>query len=302
MSLTGVPNEPKYINMSEHQMYSRKIPVIILRGGGDLASGVAMRLQRAGLKVVISELPQPLVVRRLVAFASAVYDGSTNIEGITARLVANVGEALQVLRVNEIPVLVDPDCGVRLAPELDVRAIVDARMTKRPPDLGMDAADLVIGLGPGFVAGENCHAVIETMRGHYLGRVIWEGEAQTNTGAPGAVAGHKSERVLRAPADGNLRIFKEIGSQVVRDEEIAQVDGQPILAPFEGVLRGLVYDGLPVHKGMKVGDVDPRGVVDYVRMVSEKSLAIAGGVLEALLTRPKIRKSLWNLASGDLTN
>ena len=151
----------------------KRLPVIVLRGGGDLASGVAIRLQRAGLKVIITELSQPLVVRRLVAFASAVYEGLIDVEGITARLASNVGEALQVLRVDEIPVLVDPDCEVRFAPELDVRAIVDARMTKRPPDLGMDAADLVIGLGPGFVAGENCHAVIETMRGHYLGRVIW---------------------------------------------------------------------------------------------------------------------------------
>jgi len=272
----------------------KMIPVTVLRGGGDLATGVAIRLKRAGLKVVITELPQPLVVRRLVAFASAVYEGDINVEGVTARLVSDAGEAFRVLQADEIPVLVDPGCEVRFAEEFDVRAIVDARMTKRPQDLEREAADLVIGLGPGFVAGENCHAVIETNRGHYLGRVIWDGAPQPNTGTPGTVAGHKSERVLRSPGDGILRIAKEIGSRVVRDDVIAEVDGQPILAPFDGILRGLLHDGLRVHAGMKVGDVDPRGNVEYARLVSEKSLAIAGGVLEALLTRPEIRRSLWS--------
>ena len=272
----------------------KMIPVTVLRGGGDLATGVAIRLKRAGLKVVITELAQPLVVRRLVAFASAVYEGDINVEGVTARLVSDAGEAFRVLQADEIPVLVDPGCEVRFAEEFDVRAIVDARMTKRPQDLEREAADLVIGLGPGFVAGENCHAVIETNRGHYLGRVIWDGAPQPNTGTPGTVAGHKSERVLRSPGDGILRIAKEIGSRVVRDDVIAEVDGQPILAPFDGILRGLLHDGLRVHAGMKVGDVDPRGNVEYARLVSEKSLAIAGGVLEALLTRPEIRRSLWS--------
>ena len=272
----------------------KMIPVTVLRGGGDLATGVAIRLKRAGLKVVITELPQPLVVRRLVAFASAVYEGDINVEGVTARLVSDAGEAFRVLQADEIPVLVDPGCEVRFAEEFDVRAIVDARMTKRPQDLEREAADLVIGLGPGFVAGENCHAVIETNRGHYLGRVIWDGAPQPNTGTRGTVAGHKSERVLRSPGDGILRLAKEIGSRVVRDDVIAEVDGQPILAPFDGILRGLLHDGLRVHAGMKVGDVDPRGNVEYARLVSEKSLAIAGGVLEALLTRPEIRRSLWS--------
>ncbi|MBL6982856.1 MAG: EF2563 family selenium-dependent molybdenum hydroxylase system protein [Anaerolineales bacterium] len=272
----------------------KRLPVIILRGGGDLASGVAIRLRRAGLNVVITELSQPLVVRRLVAFASAVYENSIDVEGVTAKLVSNAENALRVLQADGIPVLVDPDCEVRFAEELNVCAIVDARMTKRPPYLGTDAADMMIGLGPGFVAGENCHAVIETMRGHYLGRVIWDGAPQPNTGAPGSVAGHKSERVLRAPIDGILRIAKKIGNHVLSQEKIAEVDGQPILAPFDGVLRGLLHDGLTVKEGMKVGDVDARGDPQYARLVSEKSLAIAGGVLEALLTRPEIRNSLWS--------
>ncbi len=273
----------------------KRYSVIILRGGGDLASGVALRLHHAGMRVVITELPQPLVVRRLVAFASAVYESEFVVEDVQSKLVSNVEEALRVLESGIIPVFVDPDCDVRLAEEFDVCAIVDARMTKRPPDLGIEAAPLVIGLGPGFTAGENCHAVIETMRGHYLGRVIWDAAAQPNTGTPGMVSGHQSQRVLRAPADGILRIAKRIGAIVSKDEVIAEVSGHDILAPFDGILRGLVYDRLPVHEGMKVGDVDPRGDPDYARLVSEKTLAIGGGVLEALLSRPEIRNTLWKV-------
>ncbi len=280
-------------NNGKSMTESKPIPVIILRGGGDLASGVALRLHHAGLNVVITELSQPLVVRRLVAFASAIYENEFVVEEIQARLASSGDEITQILADNQIPALVDQHCEVRHAPGLDVRAIVDARMTKRPPDLGIDAAPLVIGLGPGFTAGQNCHAVIETMRGHFLGRVIWEGVVQPNTGIPGSVIGHTSERVLRAPSDGTLRVVKDIGSRVRQDEVIAVVNGQTIQAPFDGILRGLVYDGLPVHQGMKVGDVDPRGNPDYARLVSEKSLAIGGGVLEALLSRPEIRVSLW---------
>ncbi|MBM3144852.1 MAG: EF2563 family selenium-dependent molybdenum hydroxylase system protein [Chloroflexi bacterium] len=271
----------------------RRIPVVILRGGGDLASGVALRLWHVGIKIVITELPQPLVVRRLVAFASAVYEGEIVVEGLTAVLMKSVADALGVLVSNRIPVLVDADCAIRHAAELDVRAIVDARMRKKPPELGMDAAPLMIGLGPGFVAGENCHAVIETNRGHFLGRVIWKGAPQADTGVPGAVASHSASRVLRAPAEGNLRAVRELGDRVKQGDLIAEVNDQPILAPFDGILRGLVHEGLPVHIGMKVGDVDPRDDPSYAYLASEKSLAIGGGVLEALLSRPEIRNTLW---------
>ena len=273
---------------------NQKIPVVILRGGGDLASGVALRLHRAGIKVVITELAQPLVVRRLVAFASAVYEGEIAVEGITAASVFNIVEAMRAFGSDQIPLFVDPDCDVRHAPGLDVYAIVDARMMKKPPELGMDSAPLMIGLGPGFVAGENCHAVIETNRGHFLGRVIWEGAPQPNTGVPGSVASHSVKRVLRAPTDGVLHALKELGIRVKQGCVLAEVGGQPILAPFDGILRGLVHDGLPVHKGMKVGDVDPRDDPSYARLISEKSLAIAGGVLEVLLTRPEMRQTLWS--------
>jgi xanthine dehydrogenase accessory factor len=269
-------------------------PVILMRGGGDLASGVALRLHRVGLKLVITELAQPLTVRRLVSFSSAVFEKQVAVEGVVAQLVDFVDEALRVLQRDQIPVLVDPDCEVRLAPELDLLAIIDARMTKKPPDLGMEAAPLVIGLGPGFNAGVNCHAVIETNRGHTLGRVIWDGEPQADTGLPGKVSTFRAERVLRAPVEGVIQDGLELGLRVSRDQIIATVAGRPVQAPFDGILRGLLHDGLPVHQGMKIGDVDPRDDPSYARLVSEKSLAIGGGVLEALLSQPEMRQALWS--------
>jgi xanthine dehydrogenase accessory factor len=166
-------------------------------------------------------------------------------------------------------------------------------MTKRPPDLGIDLAPFVIGLGPGFVAGRNCRAAIETNRGHFLGRVIWEGSPETDTGIPGAVRQFQNDRVLRAPSDGFFSTQVEIGERVQKGQLIAIVEGQKVVAPFDGILRGLLHDGLPVQQGLKVGDIDPRDDPRIASLVSEKSLAIAGGVLEALLAKPEIRDRLW---------
>ncbi len=260
--------------------------VVLLRGGGDLASGVAYRLYRAGFPVLITELPQPLVVRRLAAFAEAVFCGYHVVEGIPARRVDDLDAALAALARREIPVLVDPEA--RVLPRLRQMAeviLVDGRMTKRPPDLGRDAATLVIGLGPGFVAGEHCHAVVETNRGHCLGRVYWQGSAEPDTGIPEAVLRHQAERVLRAPCDGVLEEVAAIGAHVDAGEVVARVDGVPVRAPFAGVLRGLVHGGLPVTRGLKIGDVDPRDDPRYARLISDKALAVGGGVLEAVLTR-----------------
>ncbi len=275
--------------------------VVVLRGGGDLASGVALRLHRVGLRLLITEIPQPLAVRRLVSFCEAVYRGQITVEGVTARLVEGASAALDALNEEEIPVVVDPLGEICAAPELDVRAIVDARMLKRSPEprspLGvpwMQAAPLFIGLGPGFVAGENCHAAIETNRGHFLGRVLWQGSPEADTGIPSAVARFQGERVLRAPADGILNNLCEIGALVQAGDPIAEVAGEIVTAPFEGVLRGLLHSGLPVQQGIKIGDVDPRLDPRLATTVSEKSLAIGGGVLEALLTRPALRATLWS--------
>jgi xanthine dehydrogenase accessory factor len=266
--------------------------IIMLRGGGDLASGVALRLHRVGLKVVITELEQPLAVRRLVSFGEAVYRGYFRVEEVAARRVEGLEVVTQTLRVGEIPVLVDPNADIRYA--LPPLVMVDARMTKRPPDLTIDAAPLFIGLGPGFVAGDNCHAAIETNRGHYLGRVIWEGAPQADTGLPEAVVRRQAERVLRAPAKGVINTISEIGERVKTGQILAEVNGHSVHAPFDGVLRGLLHGGLPVKRGLKIGDLDPRDDVKYCTTVSEKALAIAGGVLEAILSRNEIRKMLWN--------
>ena len=269
------------------------VPIILLRGGGDLATGVALRLHRVGISVVITELAQPLAVRRRVAFSEAIYQDSVNVEGVIARRVSQPVDAIRVIFSGEIPVLVDPDCSIRQAREFNTVAMVDARMTKQPPDLNLDSAPLVVGLGPGFVAGENCHAVIETNRGHFLGRVIWDGAPEPNTGIPGKIGDEQGDRVLRAPVDGILHNYLEIGEKAVAGDTLADVSGNPILAPVDGILRGMLRDGMCVKQGMKIGDLDSRNDARNTLTVSEKSLAIGGGVLEALLTRPEIRSMLW---------
>jgi xanthine dehydrogenase accessory factor len=264
------------------------VPVAI-RGGGDLASGVAYRLVKAGFPVIIVELPRPLAIRRAVVFASAVYDGEITIEGLTARRVERVDQVPGVLAAGITPVLVD-EGGATFA-ELRPAVIVDARMAKRNLGTTREDAPLVIALGPGFVAGHDCHAVIETNRGHFLGRVIWQGAAEPDTGQPGAVKGHIADRVLRAPADGHVAARVAIGDNLRQGEEIGSVADVPILAPFDGVLRGLIHPSVPVVQGMKIGDLDPRGQRDHCFLISEKSLAVGGGVLEAILSAPQLKAS-----------
>ena len=271
-----------------------KKSIVILRGGGDLARGIAIRLQKVGIHLVITELAQPLAVRRLVSFSEAVYEGEVVIEGIRGRLVDRVVEVRKALKQGEVPVLVDPELEIRNLLQFDIAAMIDARMRKLPPETGLEYAPLVIGLGPGFIAGENCHAVIETNRGHYLGRVIWDGSAEANTGIPGRVGERQQDRVLRAPINGKLKTLAAIGASLRQGDAIGVVGSELISAPFDGVLRGLLRNGHPVQKGMKVGDLDPRGDPGLAETVSEKSLAIGGGVLEALLTRRKIREKLWS--------
>ncbi len=265
--------------------------LVLIRGGGDLASGVAVRLHHSGFEVLITELPKPLVVRRTVSFAEAVSEGSKEVEGITAVLIQNPEDVKDTVRIGNIPVLVDPDlaCLKEIRPDV----VVDARMRKKPSLEGKELATLVIGLGPGFIAGENCHTVIETNRGHNLGRVIWAGPPQEDTGIPGMVHGFASERVLRAPEDGKLVTGAKIGDQVKNGTVIAIVGTQAVLAPFDGVLRGLIKPGSNVTAGMKIGDVDPRQDPTICSLVSDKSRAIGGGVLEAILACPDLRSGLW---------
>ncbi len=268
--------------------------LILIRGGGDLASGVALRLNRAGLRVVVTELPQPLAVRRTVAFAEAVYAGQATVEDLTGRVVKDPGDTLSVLNVlarQQIPVLIDPECAS--AKSLHPAVIVDGRMTKRPPTPIGYVPVLYIGLGPGFIAGQNCQAVVETRRGHSLGRVFWSGAAEADTGEPDPVHGRQSERVLRAPADGEVVAHAGLCEHVEAGQLIAEVGGQAVTAAFPGVLRGLIHPGLVVTKGMKIGDLDPRDDPKLCTLVSDKALAVGGGVLEAILSKPELRPQLW---------
>ncbi len=263
---------------------------VLIRGGGDLASGVAVRLYRSGLNVVITELPEPLSVRRTVSFSEAIYDGQVIIEDITARKVSDPTDMLKIVNVmskRHVPVLVDPECVS--ARNLHPIAIVDGRMLKRPPETFRHTAMLYIGLGPGFRAPDNCQVVIETRRGHRLGRVIWSGSSESDTAQPEG----DTRRVLRAPVDGPFESTAHIGQRFEAGEEIAAVSDEKIAAPFPGVLRGLLHPGLTIPKGMKVGDIDPRDDPALINLVSDKALAVGGGVLEALLTWPEVRSKLW---------
>lgn len=265
--------------------------LILIRGGGDLATGIAVRLVKSGFKVVITELAEPLTVRRAVSFAEAVEEKRVQVEGITGEFVLQPGEIKRVLQSGGLPVLVDPD--LSFLDEIQPDVVVDARMRKSPPDEGKELATLVIGLGPGFVADENCHAVIETNRGHHLGRVIWSGPPQEDTGIPGEFEGYGSERVLRAPTAGKVQTGAQIGDRVKKGTMIALVGDQAVFSPFDGILRGLIKPGSVVEKGMKIGDVDPRDDPTIWSQISDKSRAIGGAVLEAILACPDLRSSLW---------
>jgi xanthine dehydrogenase accessory factor len=255
--------------------------LVLIKGAGDLASGVAARLYRSGFPIAMTELAQPMMVRRTVSFGEAVYEGEFVVEGILARRVSSADEARRVVARRGIPVVVDPDAGLRdaLAPSV----VVDAIMAKRNTGTHLADAPFVVALGPGFRAGRDCHAVVETNRGHWLGRVIWDGEAEPDTGIPGEVAGQRSRRMLRAPADGILEAQAAIGDIVKIGQVLAWVGGADVRAGLDGVLRGLAHDGLFVTAGLKIGDVDPRGERALCFNVSDKSLAVGGGVLEAIL-------------------
>ena len=258
-------------------------PRVVVRGGGDLGSGVILRLWRAKFEVIVLETPEPIAVRRTVSFAEAVFDGSASVEEAPGILVDGVEDALRLVERRKVPVLVDPEAASIgwLRPD----ALVDATMAKRNLGTVLGMAPLVVCLGPGFHAGIDCDAVIETNRGPHLGRVIWSGSAEANTGVPAPVRGAGAARVLRAPVDGTLRNSRSIGDMVERGDEVTRVDGKAVIAELNGMVRGLARPGLHVSVGMKIGDIDPRRDESLCRLVSDKSLAIAGGVLEALLTR-----------------
>ena len=265
---------------------------ILIRGGGDLSSGAALRLFRAGFSILITEVEQPLAVRRTVSFSEAVYSGQISVEGLTAQRIVRMDEIQNVLGDGKIAVLVDPEASSQK--QWRPHVIVDGRMRKVPSELTIDKVPLVIGLGPGFAAGVDCHAVIETQRGPHLGRVIWRGSASPDTGIPERVGAAQHERVLRAPKDGFFQSVVEIGQMVTTGSILADVDGMEICAPFSGLIRGLIHSGVRVQKGTKVGDLDPRNDRKLAFEISDKALAIGGAVLEAILSRTDLRPLLWS--------
>jgi len=268
-------------------MSKDKQALVLVRGGGDLATGVALRLRRVGVKVVIAELAQPLAVRRTVSFSEAVYNGHHTVEGVTARLMEP--DQLSAWEdAGEIPILVDPNADILT--NLQFSVVIDARLLKTPPHPLPTSVPLHIGLGPGFHAGRDCHAVIETRRSHTLGRVYWSGMTQPDSGEPEG----DPRRVLRATDSGILTGLKKISEHCEAGEVIARIQANAegsiqVQSPFTGVLRGLIHDDVRVTKGMKIGDVDSRDDPSVCYLVSDKALAIGGGVLEAILSRAEIR-------------
>jgi xanthine dehydrogenase accessory factor len=255
---------------------------VVIRGAGDLATGVAARLWRAGFRVVMTELERPLAIRRSVALSEAIYDGTAQVEDLRGRRVAGLTEIEQAWAEGVIPVVADAT-GQTLA-LVKPQVVVDATLAKRNLGTQLSDAPLVIGLGPGFTAGVDVNAVVETNRGHYLGRVMWSGSAQPDTKVPGVVNDVGRERVIYAPAAGVFRHQVPIGAAVEPGEIVGWLDQTPVMAGIGGIVRGLLHDGVRVDATTKIGDVDPRGVVDHCWTISDKALALGGGVLEAILT------------------
>lgn len=262
---------------------------IWIRGAGDLATGIALRLYRSGFDIIMSDIPVPTTVRRTVAFSPAVYTGETQVEGITGKLCENISMIDTVIDSGCIPVIVDPSGEIMKEYKPDI--IVDAIIAKTNIGTKITDADIVIGVGPGFEAGVDCHAVVETKRGHNLGRVIWSGSAYPNTGVPGNIGGYTVERIIRATADGVFSAKVNIGDYVKAGDLLAYCDETPVYANIDGIVRGLLQDGVKVKKGMKSGDVDPRAEREYCFSVSDKASAIGGGVLEAILSKISGRRA-----------
>jgi len=254
---------------------------VLIKGAGDLATGIAYRLRKAGYEILMTERSVPTTVRRTVAFSRAVYDGMAEVEGIRGILVSDIEAVETAQRAGDIPVIVDEkaEIGQKYHPEV----IVDAIIAKTNLGTVMEDAPLVIGVGPGFVARTDCHAVIETMRGHNLGKVIWEGSAFPNTGIPGEIGGYTTERILRASAQGEFRPLAQIGDKVEKCQVVAYSGEEEVLAQMSGIVRGMLQPGVIVTKGMKCGDIDARCEIEHCFTISDKARSIGGGVLEVIV-------------------
>ena len=257
--------------------------LIVVRGGGDLASGVIHRLHRCGYRVLVLEGEHPSAIRRKVAFCEAVYDGEAFVEGVLGRLALSLSDCEKAWEEGEIPVMKDPSA--EILSDVSPAAVIDAVLAKKNLGTSRDMAPLTIALGPGFCAGEDVDFVVETMRGHDLARIITDGWAIPNTGVPGVVAGVSKERVIHSPAEGEIRCLSAIGDLVEQGQTLAMIGDTPVPASITGVLRGIIRDDYPVFKGMKIADIDPRKEEKKnCFTISDKARCIAGSVLEILLS------------------
>lgn len=286
---------------------------VLIRGAGDLATGIAWRLKKSGFEILMTETPVPTTVRRTVAFSRVVYEGSAVVEGVRAVAAADIAEALAAIEEGQIPVVIDEEGLIRESFEPDV--VVDAILAKHNLGTRITDAEFVIGVGPGFTAGEDCHCVIETKRGHYLGRTIYEGSAIPNTGVPGEVAGYSAERLIRADADGLFFPVRTIGDCVCKGDVVARIcssmdidpagsvpeDAIPVVAQMSGMIRGMLQPFVPVTAGMKCGDIDARTDPGQCLTISDKARAIGGGVLEAIcgFEHRKSQRAVVLLAAGE---
>jgi len=257
------------------------MPIVIVRGAGDIASGIIHRLYMSGFKVIALEIEKPLSIRRTVSFSEAIYDGETSVEGVKAVFADNLKAALSILEDENVPVLID-EKGLSIN-QIKPVAVVDAILAKKNMGTHKNMAPVTVGVGPGFYAGDDVHYVVETQRGHYLGRVIYKGSAALNSGIPGIIMGYGKERVIKSPQEGLIKHVRKIGDLVNEGDLICYVGDEEVRASISGVIRGLIRENLYVPNGLKIGDIDPRKEIDYAYTISDKARAVAGGVLEAIL-------------------
>ncbi|CAK7075397.1 molybdenum hydroxylase [Tissierella sp. P1] len=262
--------------------------LIIIRGGGDIATGIGHRLFMAGFKVIILDIEKPLAIRRRVSFCEAVYNGEIIVEGVKAILTRNLEEIYEAINNGIIPVYIDGKG--EIINSIKPIAIIDSILAKKNLGTTKDMAPMTIGIGPGFEAGVDVDLVVETKRGHFLGKVIHKGKAEDDTGIPGDILGYKEERIIRAEANGIFKSYYNIGDKVEVGDIICETSGQKVRARISGILRGIIKEGLYVEKGLKIGDIDPRGIEEYVYTISDKARAVGGGALEGIMYLRKGRR------------
>lgn len=261
--------------------------IIVIRGGGDLATGIAHRLFKAGFKVVIVDIKEPTSIRRKVSFSEAIYNGEIVVEGVKAILALSLKDIYRIIDDGFIPVYVDEKGAI--INNIKPLAVVDSILAKINLDTTKDLAPITIGVGPGFESGLDVDLVVESNRGHFLGKVIYKGKAEENTGVPGDIMGFKEERIIRSLGNGIIKNFYNIGDRIEAGDLVCEVEGKGVQAKISGILRGMIKEGIYVKKHMKIGDIDPRGIKEYAYTISDKARSIGGGVLEAIMYLRKER-------------